>query len=89
MARLTQRLIDLTLAGDGRVQTLREFIGTVDGANVTGLDVRDRRWITSDDSHLWHCHISVYRKFAGDWAAMDAVAAAILGGGFRSSTHHH
>ena len=80
MARITQRLIDLTNASDPRIQVLREFFGTVDGAQtVTGRDVRTHRWITSDDSHLWHCHISAYRRWAGDTAAMDAVADAILG----------
>ena len=79
MPRLTQALIDLTLAGDGRVQTLREFFGTVNGHDVVGMDVRDKRWETSDDSHLWHVHISVYRRFAGDHDAMDQVADAILG----------
>lgn len=81
MARMTQRLIDLTMAGDPRVQALREFFGTVDGANVTGLDVRDKRWISSDPSHLWHVHISIYRKFSQDNAALQAVADAILGTG--------
>ena len=79
MARLTQRLIDLTHARDGRVQVLREFLGTVDGHTVVGMDVRDVRLITSDPSHLWHEHLSMYRRYAGDHAAMDALADAILG----------
>src|SRR5579864_43668 len=36
MKSLTQKLIDLTLAGDPRIQVLREFFGTTDGVNVTG-----------------------------------------------------
>ena len=78
MPRLTQRLIDLTVARDARIQTLREFFGTTDGRTVVGMDVRDVRWETSDDSHLWHVHISVFRRFAGDQYAMDIVADAIL-----------
>jgi hypothetical protein len=81
MARITQRLIDLTMARDPRVQCLREFFGTVNGRTVTGLDVRDRRWVSSDPTHLWHIHISVYRRFAEDMAAMEGVANAILGTG--------
>lgn len=80
MRDLTQRLIDLTLARDPRIQVAREFFGTVDGVNVTGMDVRDVRWITSDPSHIWHDHISIFRRWAGDLAAMDALADAILGG---------
>lgn len=80
MKRITQRLIDLTNAGDSRIQTLREFFGTVDGVTVTGRDVRTKQVVTStDDTHLWHCHISVYRRYAGDTPAMDAAADAILG----------
>jgi ketosteroid isomerase-like protein len=79
MKRITQRLIDLTNAGDPRVQVLREFFGTVDGVTVTGRDVRTKQIVYSDDdSHLWHCHISVYRRWAAD-DALDDVADAILG----------
>ena len=78
MVRLTQRLIDLTLARDARIQVVREFFGTTDGRTVVGLDVRDVRWITSDPSHLWHEHYSIYRRWAGAHAAMDALADAIL-----------
>ena len=81
MKKITQRLIDLTNAEDGRVQVLREFYGTVDGYNVTGREVRTKRVISSDDSHLWHLHISVYRKWSGDSTAMNKVADAILGKG--------
>lgn len=43
------------------------------------MDVRDVRWITADDSHLWHCHVSAYRNTAGVHDAMDDLADAILG----------
>jgi hypothetical protein len=78
MARMTNRLIDLAFIADHRVLVLREFLGTIDGSYVTGMDVRDQRWITSDDSHLWHVHLSVYRRYADDMAAMDDLADAIL-----------
>jgi hypothetical protein len=57
MRLLTQRLINATLAGrmgpTHPMWPVREFFGTV-GKGVTGLDVLDRRWVTSDNSHLWH-----------------------------------
>ena len=81
MPRMTQQLIDLTFARDPRIQVVREFFGTVNGRDVTGLDVRDVRWVTSDSSHLWHVHLSVFRRWAGDHAAMDALADAILAAG--------
>jgi hypothetical protein len=77
--RLTQNLIDATLGDDDRVWCLREFFGTVDGQNVTGLDVRDKRWVTSDDSHLWHIHLSWYRKEALNMAKAEDVARVMLG----------
>ena len=80
MARMTQRLIDLTNAGDPRIQVLREFFGTVNGTVVVGRDVRTNKPVTSDSSHLWHVHLSSFRRFAGDVGAMDALADAILGG---------
>jgi hypothetical protein len=70
MAAVTQRLIDATQSDDPRMYCLREFFGTVDGVNVTGMDVRGKYWVTSDDSHLWHVHLSFYRKYCtlSDWA---------------------
>lgn len=79
MALLTQRLIDATLRRDPRMHCVREFFGTVNGTTVTGLDVRDRRWVTADRTHLWHIHISFYRRFATNHAAMQGVAGVIIG----------
>jgi hypothetical protein len=81
MKRVTQRLIDATMASDARIQVVREFFGTVNGTTVTGLDVRDKRWVTSDPSHLWHVHLSMYRRYADDHAAMQGVAAVLIGSG--------
>ena len=55
------------------------FLGTLDGVTVTGLDVRGRYWITGDGTHTWHEHTAIYRRWAADHAAMDALADAILG----------
>jgi hypothetical protein len=67
MQAATQQLIDATQARDPRIVTpVREFFGTVDGVNVTGLDTQGNYWITSDDSHLWHVHISFRRQYSND-----------------------
>ena len=79
MPVLTQRLIDATLRNDNRVWCVREFFGTVNGRTVTGLDVRDRRWVSADNSHLWHIHISFYRRFATDHSRMQGVAGVLIG----------
>lgn len=57
---------------DDRIECIREFIGTVDGRNVsgynrvaTGSGTRSKTgWVSSgfgDSSHLWHVHVSVLR----------------------------
>jgi hypothetical protein len=79
MKTLTQRLIDATVKGDPRIRVCREFFGTVDGKTVVGYDVRDKRKVTADDTHLWHIHVSFYRKFATDEAALQRVADVLLG----------
>jgi hypothetical protein len=79
MKRVTQRLIDATKAGDPRLLGLREFFGTVDGYNVTGMDVRGGYYVTSDDSHLWHVHLSFYRKYATNNNACQDIAAVCTG----------
>ena len=46
---------------------------------MTGLDVTDRRWITSDPSHLWHIHISGYRDSATNERAWLDLASVMIG----------
>jgi hypothetical protein len=77
--RLMKRLMDAGRAGDPRVHNLRECFGTVDGQNVTGWDFRGMYPVTSDDSHLWHIHISWYRLFATDQKTADDVVSVLLG----------
>lgn len=79
MSTCTQRLIAATQHGDPRLVGLRSFLGTVDGSTVTGMDVRDRRFITSDPSHLWHVHLSFYRAYACDTATLQGVADVFTG----------
>ena len=79
MKRATQNLINATKAGDKRLLGLREFFGTLDGVNVTGMDVRGKYYVTSDDSHLWHVHLSFYRKYATNTAACLDIAEVFTG----------
>jgi putative chitinase len=78
MKLVTSRLIRATKARDPRMRHVREFFGTVNGTTVTGMDT-DGRWVSSDPSHLWHVHVSVYRRFANDHAALQLVAGVIIG----------
>ena len=81
MKKLTQRLIDETKksSDNGPLRALNEFFGTVNGHDVTGMDVPGQYWVTSDDSHLWHIHMSGKREFANDKAAWADVADVLLG----------
>ena len=79
--KFTQRLIDETKksSDNGPLRGVNEFLGTVDGHNVTGMDVPGQYWVTSDPSHLWHIHISGKRENANDKAAWMDVADVMLG----------
>lgn len=75
MVALTRRLLHAAGRGDPRVtRVVREFYGTVDGRNVTGMDVVMQRPVSADSSHLWHLHISFLRRFACDATALAPVA---------------
>jgi hypothetical protein len=59
---------------------LREFIGTKDGSRVYCYDLVDRReHHNRDRTHLWHIHLSVTRKFVGDWPALAGVLSVLTG----------
>jgi hypothetical protein len=61
-SRLTRRLLRATLNHDPRVVgVVREWYGSLDGEEVAGWDLATGQPATSDDSHLWHVHISFYR----------------------------
>jgi hypothetical protein len=76
---VSQRL--LNAANDSRMHACREFYGSVDGHNVIGYDYYEGHSGTSDDTHLWHIHISVLRQFVNDDAALDGIAQVITAGG--------
>jgi hypothetical protein len=75
---------------DPRIAPVRETIGTLDGKNVsgynrvaTGTGSRSRvGWHPDDwsnDSHLWHEHVSVLRDYCDDRNMMRGLAEVIAG----------
>lgn len=80
---MTQRMIAAVNRKDPRLKYVREFYGTTNGTVVTGRSHNSEtgawRSVSSDDSHLFHIHISFFRKYAGDPAAAVAVRDVLLG----------
>lgn len=85
MVTVTNRLMTAMRGGDPRTAPIREFFGTQDGRKVTGWDRHnpavggDDSFTTSDDSHLWHIHLSIYRSMVGNSALVGQVADVING----------
>lgn len=77
--RATQNLMNAK--NDSRMNVIRSAFGSVDSVNVVGYDYKGNYPCTSDDSHLWHVHISVLRQFANDGAALAKVADVVVGTG--------
>lgn len=68
---------------DIRGNYLREFYGNVDGNQyVDGWDFQSCVNASSDDSHLWHIHISFIRKYVTDAKAFRAVLSILKGESF-------
>lgn len=64
---------------DPRLDCVREFFGTLDGKVVTGWDCYNYEPSSSDDSHLWHLHMSILRKFVRDAVALRGPLSVIKG----------
>lgn len=83
MRRRTGYLVAAADRRDPRMAAVREFYGTADGANVAGRikDTRAGSWrpSTSDTSHLWHIHISIFRAYVDQWAELDPVLSVLAG----------
>lgn len=79
-ARLRKSALD---PNDPRMEPVREFYGTLNGRTVFGLIKNDLdgpwRSSTSDSSHLWHIHISFFRKFSNDYKAIRGVVDVMKG----------
>lgn len=77
---LSTRLAAATEARDPRlVSCVREWFGSVNGRSVTGRDVATGRVVASDDSHLWHVHLSFYRDTATDPDSLAPLAGVLAG----------
>lgn len=68
---------------DNRLNHMREFYGTLDNRTVYGL-IKDSpagawRAATSDTTHLWHVHGSIFTEFVNDMLAMEAQASVLSG----------
>lgn len=87
MKLVTRRIMDsMRDKSDRRSDCIREVFGTLDGRHVTGWNAladanRGVGYTSSDSSHLWHVHISIFRGYASDTAVMEGVAAIINGEG--------
>lgn len=85
MKLVTRRLIDsMKDPNDHRSDCIREVFGTLDGKTVTGWNVYpyangSTGATTSDSSHLWHVHTSIFREFTGNVDAMRGIASIING----------
>lgn len=75
--KASQRL--LNAKHDSRMNAAREFYGSTDGYNVCGWDYYYDYAVTSDDSHLWHIHLSILRQYCNDDAALQKIAQVITG----------
>lgn len=83
MRKRTGFLRDAVTRRDPRLAAVREFYGTVDSRNVFGRTKTSRTgaWSTSssDSSHLWHIHVSLFRAFVDAWAELAPVLSVLAG----------
>lgn len=82
MIACTKRLVAAARAGDPRLRALREFCGTTDGRRTHPFDLsngQDGPLDSWDSSHLTHIHLSFYREFADDTAALLPIAEVLAG----------
>jgi hypothetical protein len=83
MKLVSARLMVAFKADEDRIEPCREFFGTINGSSVTGwnraVTGRPVGYVTSDASHLWHVHISVFRDYATDRNRMLGLAEVIAG----------
>jgi hypothetical protein len=81
IAKFSRRLYVAGQTKDPRAYPLREFQGNIDSdRTVEGWSFyRERAITTSDTSHLWHIHFSVWRQYINDAAAMRSVLSILRG----------
>jgi hypothetical protein len=85
MRTFTGRLIAAADRQDPRMRPVRDFYGTVDAVNVVGrirdTDTGPYRKTSSDTSHLWHIHVSIWAAFCADWTAVAGVLSVLANNG--------
>lgn len=84
MVECTSRLLAAAKANDPRLRALREFCGTTDGQHTHPYDLsngQDGPLDSWDASHLAHIHLSFYRAYANDYAALAPIADVFTGAG--------
>lgn len=75
-----KRMERACLAKDKRLNALREWIGTLDGKHVIGYSPYRGHYITSSDtSHLWHMHLSIFRDSNENDGLLAQIAAVLVG----------
>jgi hypothetical protein len=82
MIAVTNRLLAAAKAHDPRLRALREFCGTTDGVHTHPYDLsngQDGPLDSWDSSHLWHVHLSFYRTYSENSAALAPIADVIAG----------
>lgn len=71
IAKYSRRLYEAGRDDDPRTYPMREFYGNTDAdPQVEGWSYYRNEPRSSDPSHAWHIHISIYRKYINDQAAM-------------------
>lgn len=78
MIKWTTRMKNSALnPADNRLAAVREFYGTLDGTTVYGLikSTEKGTWhkSTSDKSHLWHGHTSIFTEFVDVWPKLSPI----------------
>lgn len=80
MRLVTKRLIDACRRDDPFARGIAEVGGTLNGTSTIAWDEKDQRleygW---DSTHLWHIHVSGWRKYADDEAAWMDIARLFAG----------
>lgn len=82
ISKYTSRLVKSALdKADPRLDMiLFEFYGQADSDRaVEGYNEYREEAVTSDDSHLWHIHLSFVRSKVGDWWGMWALYTVLAG----------
>jgi hypothetical protein len=81
IAKFSRLLYEAGQRKDPRAYPLREFQGNIDSdRTVEGWSFyREHAITTSDTSHLWHIHFSVWRKYINDADAMRSILSILSG----------